>query len=71
LITEKRRLYSSFTFLEQLPMGGEQLPRASKYQRVGSCLLLLEANPYFHVLLSASDTDDKLPEIYNDMIGAE
>jgi hypothetical protein len=28
------RLFSSFTFLEQLPMGDEQLPRASKYQRV-------------------------------------
>jgi hypothetical protein len=32
-------------------MGGEQLPRDSKYQRVGSCLLLLRANPYFRALL--------------------
>jgi hypothetical protein len=31
-------------------MGGEQLPRASKYQRVRSCLLLLRANPYFRAL---------------------
>jgi hypothetical protein len=35
---------------KMLPMGGEQLPRASKYQRVGSCLLLLRANPYFRAL---------------------
>jgi hypothetical protein len=33
-------------------MGGEQLPRASKYQRVGSCLLLLRENPYFRALRS-------------------
>jgi hypothetical protein len=46
--------YSSFTFVEQLPMGGEQLPRASKYQRVGSWLLLLRANPYFRALLSTN-----------------
>jgi hypothetical protein len=33
-------------------MGGEQLPRASKYQRVRSCLLLLRANPYFRAQLN-------------------
>jgi hypothetical protein len=33
-------------------MGGERLPRASKYQRVGNCLLLLRANPYFRALQS-------------------
>jgi hypothetical protein len=38
-------------------MGGEQLPRASKYQRVGSCLLLPRANPYFRALFA-----DKNPE---------
>jgi hypothetical protein len=32
-------------------MIGEQLPRASKYQRVGSDLLLLKANPYFRALV--------------------
>jgi hypothetical protein len=31
-MTEKKD-YSSFTFLEQLPMGCEQLPRTSKYQK--------------------------------------
>jgi hypothetical protein len=58
LITEKRWLYSSFTFLEQLPMGGEQLPIASKYQRVGSCLLLLRANPYFRALSRNQDPSE-------------
>jgi ABC-type branched-subunit amino acid transport system ATPase component len=41
----KKRLYSSFTFLEQLPMGGEQLPRASKYQRASQSFKISKSFP--------------------------